>query len=95
MKSGGTAVERWLVSPAMHHIHHSSDPQHYDSNFGTALAVWDRLAGTLCFAGTVPVTAFGLGAETPQFHSLANIYFGPLKRLWTQQKPDAKRPANG
>lgn len=42
---------RWLshilVSPHMHQAHHSVDPAHHHRNFGTALAVWDALFGTL------------------------------------------------
>ncbi|HXG51854.1 MAG TPA: sterol desaturase family protein [candidate division Zixibacteria bacterium] len=41
---------RWLewvvVTPRYHHIHHSDDPQHYRSNLGSLLTVWDRLFGT-------------------------------------------------
>ena len=35
-----------LVTPQSHRIHHSCDPAHRDKNFGTHLAVWDRLFGT-------------------------------------------------
>jgi len=36
----------WLISPHMHQLHHSLADQHRDRNFGTALAVWDRMFGT-------------------------------------------------
>lgn len=36
-----------LISPAHHQIHHSTDPTHYNRNFGATLAVWDWLFGTL------------------------------------------------
>jgi sterol desaturase/sphingolipid hydroxylase (fatty acid hydroxylase superfamily) len=36
-----------LVSPAHHQIHHSVDPQHHNRNFGSTLAIWDWLFGTL------------------------------------------------
>jgi sterol desaturase/sphingolipid hydroxylase (fatty acid hydroxylase superfamily) len=39
-------VERWLISPAQHQIHHSIKPGHLDSNFGATLAIWDRWLGT-------------------------------------------------
>ncbi len=38
---------RVLFSPAHHHIHHSSNPAYYDTNFGSCLAVWDWMFGTL------------------------------------------------
>ncbi len=44
-------VERFLVTlivtPRMHGIHHSRDPHHTGSNWGVALSIWDRIAGTL------------------------------------------------
>ncbi|MEX0830524.1 MAG: sterol desaturase family protein [Nitrospirales bacterium] len=41
---------RWLewifVTPRYHHIHHSDDPRHYTSNFGSLFTFWDRIFGT-------------------------------------------------
>ncbi len=34
---------RLFFSPAMHQIHHSTAPQHYDKNFGFVFSVWDWL----------------------------------------------------
>lgn len=38
-------IERVLVSPRMHQLHHSNDPAHYDQNFGQILSVWDAMIG--------------------------------------------------
>jgi sterol desaturase/sphingolipid hydroxylase (fatty acid hydroxylase superfamily) len=38
---------RMVLSPAHHQIHHSTDPVHFDKNFGASLALWDWLFGTL------------------------------------------------
>ena len=38
---------RLVHSPAHHQIHHSTDPAHFDRNFGYALSVWDWAFGTL------------------------------------------------
>lgn len=35
-----------LVTPRMHRVHHSADLQDSNSNFGTALSIWDRMLGT-------------------------------------------------
>lgn len=44
------ALERklaaFLVTPTIHHIHHSSHQPETDSNFGGLFTVWDRLFGT-------------------------------------------------
>lgn len=39
-------LSRWLISPHMHQLHHSLADDHRDRNFGTALALWDRMFGT-------------------------------------------------
>jgi sterol desaturase/sphingolipid hydroxylase (fatty acid hydroxylase superfamily) len=37
----------WLfVTPRYHHIHHSADSSHFNSNFGILFSFWDRLFGT-------------------------------------------------
>jgi sterol desaturase/sphingolipid hydroxylase (fatty acid hydroxylase superfamily) len=35
-----------IVTPALHHIHHSALPAETDSNFGNVFTIWDRLLGT-------------------------------------------------
>jgi sterol desaturase/sphingolipid hydroxylase (fatty acid hydroxylase superfamily) len=39
-------VGRVIVSPAAHQIHHSTNPAHFNSNYGSPLVIWDRLHGT-------------------------------------------------
>jgi sterol desaturase/sphingolipid hydroxylase (fatty acid hydroxylase superfamily) len=37
----------WLVNtPSAHRVHHASNPEHIDKNFGGVLMVWDHLFGT-------------------------------------------------
>jgi len=38
---------RVIHSPAHHHIHHSTDPRHFDRNMGYALSLFDWMFGTL------------------------------------------------
>ena len=38
---------RMFVSPAHHQVHHSGDPKHFNKNFGSCLALWDWMFGTL------------------------------------------------
>ncbi len=38
---------RLVLSPAHHQIHHSNDARHYDRNFGSFLAIFDWMFGTL------------------------------------------------
>lgn len=39
-------LRHFLVTPQIHRIHHSIEPEHRDRNFGAHLNVWDRLFGT-------------------------------------------------
>ena len=38
---------RIFVSPAHHQVHHSDNPRHFNKNFGSCLALWDWIFGTL------------------------------------------------
>lgn len=61
--SFGRVLERVLVSPAQHQIHHSVDPRHHERNFGSTLALWDALFGTLYVTGAREHLRFGLPAD--------------------------------
>jgi sterol desaturase/sphingolipid hydroxylase (fatty acid hydroxylase superfamily) len=41
----GSWVEYIFITPAAHRIHHSTLPEHFDTNFGI-FSLWDRLFGT-------------------------------------------------
>lgn len=43
-----------FVTPSAHRVHHGSNPEYLDKNFGSMLIVWDRLFGTYA-PETVPV----------------------------------------
>ena len=58
--SYGPRIERWLLSPAQHQIHHGVDPRHHGRNFGTAIALWDRLFGMLYVPQGRERVVFGL-----------------------------------
>lgn len=76
--SWGDRIENWFISPAQHQIHHSMDKDHYDKNFGSALAIWDKLFGSLLLAGqTEQPKQFGL--KTDKLNSLIQLYIRPFK----------------
>ena len=49
-----TALDLVFVTPSAHRVHHGSNPEYIDKNFGSMLIVWDRLFGTYA-PETVPV----------------------------------------
>jgi sterol desaturase/sphingolipid hydroxylase (fatty acid hydroxylase superfamily) len=92
--SWGNRVEHVVCSPAQHQIHHSTDPRHYDRNFGGMLSLWDWLFGTLVTARTRQSITFGLGAESDRFHTVSDMYLAPVREAaerWVL--PHWRRPA--
>ena len=39
-------LEKTINTPALHRVHHASNPSYIDKNFGGILIIWDRLFGT-------------------------------------------------
>ncbi len=105
--SYGRIVERLLISPAQHQIHHSVEARHANRNFGTVLAVWDWIGGSLRLAERGPDLRFGLPGAGAESHRLANVYLAPfrdaaailykplLRRLARMMSPRNSRLARG
>lgn len=55
----------WIfVTPRYHHIHHSDNPRHYMSNFGSLFTFWDRIFGTYLNPEEVKQEiTFGIGEQ--------------------------------
>ena len=74
-------IERVLMSPAQHQLHHSEAMEHYDRNFGVALSVWDRMFGSFHHSVSETLT-FGIGRETRHFtRSVWTMYWLPVQSL--------------
>lgn len=65
-------------TPSHHRVHHGSDPEYLDRNYGGILIIWDRMFGT--FQAELHTPTYGL--TTPvgtynvlrlQYHEYANI----------------------
>jgi sterol desaturase/sphingolipid hydroxylase (fatty acid hydroxylase superfamily) len=70
---------RLLLSPAHHQIHHSLDPQHYDKNLGSCLAVWDWLFGTLSIPPREPQRlSFGVAGMRSDPHRVTGLLIEPM-----------------
>jgi sterol desaturase/sphingolipid hydroxylase (fatty acid hydroxylase superfamily) len=78
---------RVLVSPAHHQVHHSGNPKHFNKNFGSCLALWDWMFGTLY----VPQKereplVFGF-ADNPDAHTVKGELVDPLVKAAGRLKP--------
>lgn len=69
-------LEQWLLSPAQHQLHHAIDGD--SANYGTWLAAWDRLAGTLVLAPAEPPAAYGLREPNHDPHDVVSALISPL-----------------
>jgi len=75
------SFERVLITPALHRGHHVSDWRALDTNFGTVLSIWDRLAGTFRAGDPDLRVVTGLPDWTePQPPSLGQALLLPLAR---------------
>lgn len=75
-------VRKVISSPALHLIHHSDNPKHFDKNFARMFLFWDRLAGTLYLPEQKEEVEFGLGGgEHLEYDSLWKLYFLPFKKV--------------
>ena len=77
------ALRALLVTPAMHHVHHSAERHETDSNYGELFSVWDRLFGTYrtSDSDSLAATRLGLGdSEDEGASSLRRQLMAPLRR---------------
>ncbi|MGB8043961.1 MAG: sterol desaturase family protein, partial [Pseudolabrys sp.] len=86
---------RVFVSPAHHQVHHSSNPKHFNKNFGSCLALWDWMFGTLYVPQkTRELLTFGFG-DQPNAHTVKGELVDPLLNAAGHLKPLwQKRPAD-
>jgi sterol desaturase/sphingolipid hydroxylase (fatty acid hydroxylase superfamily) len=80
-------LERFLVTPSHHRVHHARNPEYLDKNFGATFIVWDRLFGTFATEEGPPV--FGL-RHPLQTHNVVWARFHILFEI-----ADRMRRANG
>lgn len=87
--SWGDKLENWFISPAQHQVHHSDNPAHFDTNLGSALAIWDRIGGSLIKASEAGKVTIGVGKYDARHDSLMAIYWLPLKLAFRSIIPSA------
>lgn len=77
--SWGPVLNRIIISPATHQIHHSVERRHWDTNLGGFFALWDWIFGTLYLPDSKQVLRYGVRDDLPQPHpGLLAAYFEPF-----------------
>lgn len=72
-------LDPWLNTPSNHRVHHGSQPQYLDRNYGAILMVWDRLFGT--YAAESEPVRYGLTEPIGKLGPL-RVHVHELRRLW-------------
>lgn len=72
-------LERCIVTPSLHRVHHGCNPAYIDRNFSTFFIVWDHFFGT--FATESESVVFG--TVTPlKSNRWLDVQFGEFLSLW-------------
>jgi len=78
---------RIFVSPAHHQVHHSNDPKHFNKNFGSCLALWDWMFGTLYVpAKRREKIKFGVAPDRYPAHTITGELVAPFTRAAAQMR---------
>lgn len=94
--SYGPRWEHIFISPAQHHIHHSSDKKHFNKNYGEVFAIWDWMFGTLYVTDGQEHLTFGVSdihsAPIEQPHpTLRAALLNPFVESWDALRVMRKR----
>jgi sterol desaturase/sphingolipid hydroxylase (fatty acid hydroxylase superfamily) len=82
-------LDRFIITPSNHRVHHGINPQYVDHNYGGTLALWDKLFGT--YAAEREPVIYGVAGATPSTNPLwANNL--PFLACFHLPRP-ARRPA--
>ena len=91
------AIGRILYSPALHQIHHSDNPKHFDTNYGFIFSFWDRLCGTLYMPTQEDRDTLRFGvdpSDMAELRTVAQLYWTPLRNIFRICRK-AVRPRTG
>jgi sterol desaturase/sphingolipid hydroxylase (fatty acid hydroxylase superfamily) len=67
-----TVLDKVFVTPSAHRVHHGSNHEYIDKNFGAVLIIWDRMFGT--YQPEVAPVIYGIGSK--QMDSTADLLLG-------------------
>ena len=76
-------IRYFIMSPSCHWLHHSSNPEHYNCNYGATYTLWDRVFGTYLDERHIN-NIYGFGVENTQYnkhHPIYAMYFLPFSKI--------------
>lgn len=91
--SFGPAIEKVIMSPAQHQIHHSTAKKHFDKNYGADLSLWDWLFGTAYLTDEREELSFGISEkERSKIDNTFDLYVQPFQGAAKIIKRKRKKP---
>ena len=72
-----------FMSPSLHWLHHSSNPKHYNCNYGQVITLWDKVFGSYMDESHLKeITEFGINNTAfNKYHPFYSYMILPLIRL--------------
>jgi len=67
-------------TPSHHRVHHATNPEYIDKNYGAMLIIWDRLFGT--FTPEVAEPHYGLTKHQPKKNNIFSIITHEFVYIW-------------
>jgi alkylglycerol monooxygenase len=71
--------EKFMVTPTHHGIHHASNPEYLDKNYGDVLIIWDKLFGTFAKEKEGVTIEYGLTKQLKSHSFLWQHFHFPLE----------------
>lgn len=78
-------LEYFLVTPSHHRVHHASNEEYLDKNYGDVLIIWDKLFGTFKKEDETVVIKYGL-TKPLKTYSFLWQHFHYIIELWLFSK---------
>lgn len=81
MKNGRLGIlEKYILTPSHHRVHHARNPIYMDTNFCNLLNIWDRVMKTYQPEEVAIVPEYGITREM-NVNSFTDVYFGEIIAL--------------
>ena len=77
-------LEYFFVTPSSHRVHHGSNEEYIDKNYGNLLIIWDRIFGT--FADEKDTVVYGIRDNVKTFNPIKITF-----QFWVTMYQDYRR----
>lgn len=77
-------LEYFLVTPSHHRVHHASNPEYLDKNYGDVLIIWDKIFGTFTEEKELP--KYGLTKNLNSYSYLWQHFHFPIELVYACKK---------